>query len=246
MTAALHSTAMRAQRAAADLLKSYVSLALARSPNNPVLASDAVAVKTLVARQVEEAYRAALPSELQFALADPSSDVVWRPRPYEPAGYGSYLFRWEPCPACPAWGDMYGHLESGGCSDEECTKAGSSCWEHDEEPPTTAHSQAFTCPTRCLALVTEQELEAASVRIFRRQWPPCTAARGRGRPTPWARWASEAPQAHRPCSSISRIRFRLRFWAVRRAVTYAVNSSFGVPRRRWQSRMLSSRLTSFS
>lgn len=50
---------------------------------------------------------------------------------------------------------------------------------------------------------------------------------------------------HKPCSSIRRIRFRLRRWDVRKAVTYAVNSS-GVPRWRWQSRMLSSRPTSCS
>ncbi len=52
-------------------------------------------------------------------------------------------------------------------------------------------------------------------------------------------------RAYRPCSSISRIRLRLRLRVVRRAVTYAVHSC-GVLRRRWQSRMLSSRLTNCS
>ncbi|MET7905722.1 hypothetical protein ABZS86_31395 [Streptomyces sp. NPDC005355] len=161
VSAALHTTAMRAQRAALGLLKSYGYHSPNVSPYQPVTAHDAVSVKALVARQVEGAFRTTLPTELAFALAEPSSDVVWRPRPYESAGYGTYLFRWEPCPACPAWGDMYGRLEPGVCSDEECNAGGPYCGEHDEGPPTTAHAQAFTCPICCLALDPEQELEAA-------------------------------------------------------------------------------------
>ena len=162
VSAALHTTAMRAQRAAAELLKAYdyplVDL------DGQVSASDAVAVKTLVARNVEVGFRGALSPELEFTLSEPSSDVVWRPRPYGAAGYGDYLWRWEPCPACPAWGDMYGYLEDGVCIVEECN-AGVYCGEHDEGPPTVAHAQAFTCPVCCLVLDTEEELEAAHMEL---------------------------------------------------------------------------------
>ncbi|MGI5526757.1 hypothetical protein ACQEVX_04810 [Streptomyces syringium] len=165
VSAALHATAMRAQRAAAELLKSYGYPFVSKSPHNAIAAGDAVAVKTLVAREVEGAFRAALPSELQFTFAAPSGDVVWRPRPYDFAGYGTYLFRWEPCPACPAWGDMYGRLEPEVCSVEECNDGGPYCGEHDEGPPTTAHAQAFTCPVCCVTLDTEQELGAAHMDL---------------------------------------------------------------------------------
>ncbi|MFF4726403.1 hypothetical protein ACFY3M_13830 [Streptomyces mirabilis] len=162
VSAALHTTSMRAQRAAADLLKSYGYLPIGR--DSEVSATDAVAVKTLVARNVEGAFRGALSSELEFTLSEPSSDVVWRPRPYEAAGYGSYLWRWEPCPACPAWGDMYGYLEHDVCAVEECN-AGVYCGEHDDWEPITAHAQAFACPVCCLVLDTEGELEAAYMEL---------------------------------------------------------------------------------
>ncbi|MEU9443836.1 hypothetical protein AB0D42_23610 [Streptomyces sp. NPDC048304] len=162
VSAALHTTSMRAQRAAANLLKSYGYLPMAR--DNEVSASDAVAVKTLVASSVEGAFKDALSAELEFTLSESSSDVVWRPRPYEAAGYGTYLWRWEPCPACPAWGDMYGYLEHDVCVVEECN-AGVYCGEHDEGPPTTSHAQAFACPVCCLVLDTEDELEAAHMEL---------------------------------------------------------------------------------
>ncbi|WP_125527491.1 hypothetical protein [Streptomyces sp. WAC 05379] len=165
-SAALHTTAMRAQRAAARLLKSYGYLPV--TPDSQVSVRDAVAVKSLVAGNVEGAFRDALPSELEFVLSEPSSDVVWRPRPYESAGYGNYLWRWEPCPACPAWGDLYGYLEHGVCADEECSSGGSYCGEHDEGPPITAHAQVFTCPVCCLVLDTEEELDAAYMELATR------------------------------------------------------------------------------
>ncbi|KUJ37301.1 hypothetical protein ACZ90_70340 [Streptomyces albus subsp. albus] len=166
VSAALHTTAMRAQRAASNLLKSYGYMSA--GSDGHVAVSDAVAVKSLVARNVEGAFRGALPSELEFALSEPSSDVVWRPRSYESAGYGTYLWRWEPCPACPAWGDLYGHLEHDVCVDEECRTGGSYCGEHDEGPPTVAHAQAFTCPACCLVLDTEEELEGAYMALATR------------------------------------------------------------------------------
>ncbi|WP_345657985.1 hypothetical protein [Streptomyces siamensis] len=159
VSAALHTTAMRGQRVAAALLSSYGYVP--GDSNGQVAASDAVAVKCLVARYVESAFRVALPSDLKFALSEPSSDVVWRPQSYESARYGTYLWRWEPCPACPAWGDLYGHLEHDVCVDEECRAGGSYCGEHDEGPPTVAHAQTFTCPVCCLVLDAEEELEAA-------------------------------------------------------------------------------------
>lgn len=164
VSASLHTTAIRAQRAAAALLKSYRYLPA--DSDSKVEASDAVAVKTLIARNVESAFRDALPSELAFALSDPSSDVVWRPRPYDSAGYGTYLWRWEACPACPAWGDMYGYLKPEVCPVEECN-AGVWCAEHgyDDGPPTIAHAQAFTCPVCCLVLDTEEELDAAYMEL---------------------------------------------------------------------------------
>ncbi|MFD3309421.1 hypothetical protein [Streptomyces sp. NPDC058656] len=163
VSATLNTAAMRAQRAAADLLKSYGYLPLDLN-NSQVATSDAVAVKSLVARNVEGAFRADLPSVLEFALSEPLSDVVWRPRPYESAGYGTYLWRWEPCPACPAWGDLYGYLEADVCIVEECN-AGVCCGEHDEGPPTIAHAQVFTCPMCCLVLDSEEELEAAYMEL---------------------------------------------------------------------------------
>ncbi|WMD09817.1 hypothetical protein [Streptomyces sp. FXY-T5] len=162
VSAALHTTSMRAQRAATKLLKSYGYLPTGR--DSEVSARDAVAVKTLVARNVEGAFRQALAPELKFTLWEPSSDVVWRPRPHEAAGCGTYLWRWEPCPACPAWGDMYGRLEHDVCVVDECN-AGVYCGEHDEGPPTIAHAQAFACPVCCLLLDTEDELEAAYMEL---------------------------------------------------------------------------------
>jgi hypothetical protein len=171
VSATLHTTAIRAQRAVAELLTSYGYLppSLVRSSGERVPARDAVAVKSLVAREVEGAFEAALPSELRFTLTEPSSDVVWRPRPYESAGYGTYLSRWETCPACPAWGDMYGHLEAGVC--RECQVGGDDtglyhCEEHDEGPPAMAHAHAFACPVCCLVLDTEQELEEAGMELI--------------------------------------------------------------------------------
>ncbi|MFK4184342.1 hypothetical protein ACI2L4_10030 [Streptomyces sparsogenes] len=166
VSASLHTTAMRAQRAAADLLKSYRYLPADRE--SQVEAGDAVAVKTLIARNVEGAFRAALPPELEFALSNPSSDVVWRPRPYDSPGFGTYLWRWEACPACSAWGDMYGYLEREVCSVAECNNTyGPWCGEHGytEGPSTIAYARAFACPVCCLVLDTEEELEAAYMEL---------------------------------------------------------------------------------
>ncbi|AZM89011.1 hypothetical protein [Streptomyces sp. W1SF4] len=164
VSAALYTTATRAQRATSALLRSYGYLSR-REPTAPVSAHDAVAVKTLVAREVEGAFASALPKELQYILTAPSSDVIWRPRLYEPSAYGMNLSRWETCPACPAWGDFYGYLEPGRCSDFECNAGGSYCGQHDEGPPTTAHARAYVCPMCCLVLDTDQELEAAYMEM---------------------------------------------------------------------------------
>ncbi|MGO4456104.1 hypothetical protein AB4039_01995 [Streptomyces sp. M-16] len=122
-------------------------------------------MKTLVAREVEGAFASALPKELQYILTAPSGDVIWRPRLYEPSAYGMNLYRWETCPACPAWGDFYGYLEPGTCSDFECNAGGSYCGQHDGGPPTTAHARAYVCPMCCLVLDTDQELEAAYMEL---------------------------------------------------------------------------------
>ncbi|MEU9251006.1 hypothetical protein AB0D66_04060 [Streptomyces sp. NPDC048270] len=164
VSAALYAASMRAQRETSALLRSYGYLSR-REPTASVSARDAVAVKTLVAREVQGAFAAGLPTELQYVLTAPSSDVVWRPRPHESSGYGMNLSRWEACPACPAWGDLYGYLEPGACSDFECNAGGSYCGQHDEGPPTTAHAQAYVCPMCCLVLDTEQELEAAYMEL---------------------------------------------------------------------------------
>lgn len=166
MSAALHTTAMRAQRTASELLKSYGYIPADEDCRVPAHA--AVGVKTLVAQQVEQSFRSSLLPELRSALEAPSSDVGWRPRPYASSNYGSYLYRWEPCPACPAWGDMYGWLETDVCIDEECNSGGSWCGEHDEGPPIVAHSLAFTCPVCCLVLDTADELEAAGMELATR------------------------------------------------------------------------------
>lgn len=73
----------------------------------------------------------------------------------------------------------------------------------------------------------------ACFRLTHEEHHPVTGVRGQRGPS----GAPRRRSAHRPCSSIRRIRFRLRFWAVRRAVTYTANSS-SVPRRRWQLRIL--------
>ncbi|MFF3015201.1 hypothetical protein [Streptomyces sp. NPDC057939] len=164
VSAALYTATTRAQRATAVLLGSYGYLSR-KEPTAPVSARDAVAVKSLVAREVQGAFAAALPTELQHFLTAPSSDVAWRPRLHEASGYGVNLSRWETCPACPAWGDLYGYLEPGACSDLECHTGGSYCGQHDEGPPTTARAQAFACPMCCLVLDTDQELEAAYMEL---------------------------------------------------------------------------------
>ncbi len=163
VSTALHTSAMRAQRAAANLLKSYGYLTPTEDQHVPAL--EAVTVKSLVARQVMGAFRDALPAELQFALSAPSGDVMWRPRSYESPEFGTYLFRWAPCPACPAWGDLYGWLEHDVCNDEECRSGGSYCGEHDEGPPILGHAQIFACPMCCLVLDADQELAAAHMEL---------------------------------------------------------------------------------
>ena len=165
VSAALHTTAMRAQRAAKELLNGYGHRPPAGGAQGAVPARDVVATKALVARQVAGAFIANLPPDLKFTLSSPSGDVTWRPRPYEGAGMGTYLFRFEPCPACPAWGDMYGWLEPDVCADEECHSGGSYCGNHDEGPPTAAHAELFACPVCCFMLDTEHELEAAGMEL---------------------------------------------------------------------------------